>query len=88
MPSYDLPGFGFSPVRFWRGPTWINIDWFLMHGLRRYGFHERAERLRQTIINLCRNEGFREYFDPKYAQGHGSVFFSWTAALLIDHQPT
>jgi Trehalase len=84
VPSYDLHGFGFSPVRYWRGPTWINIDWFLMHGLRRYGFNEQAERLQQTIIDLCRKQGFREYFDPRSAQGHGSVLFSWTAALLID----
>jgi len=33
IPSYDLHGFGFSEERYWRGPVWINIDWFLMHGL-------------------------------------------------------
>jgi hypothetical protein len=38
IPSYDLHGFGFSQVRYWRGPVWINIDWFLMHGLEAYGY--------------------------------------------------
>jgi mannosylglycerate hydrolase len=28
--------------------------------------------------------GFSEYFDPLTGTGHGSDFFSWTAALLID----
>ena len=33
VPSYDLHGFGFFEEGYWRGPVWINIDWFLMHGL-------------------------------------------------------
>ena len=84
IPSYDVHGFGFSPVRYWRGPVWINIDWFLMHGLAAYGYDEQAKGIRETIIELCRKEGFREYFDPFDGSGLGSNFFSWSAALLID----
>jgi mannosylglycerate hydrolase len=84
IPSYDMRGFGFDPERYWRGPVWINIDWFLMHGLKRYGYDKQAERLERTIVDLCRDEGFREYFDPQTGAGQGSVLFSWTAALLID----
>ena len=84
VPSYDGYGFGFSPVQYWRGPVWININWLLMHGLKRYGFEEHAQRLRQVIIELCQKYGFFEYFDPLTGRGHGSDFFSWTAALLID----
>jgi hypothetical protein len=84
VPSYDRYGYGFSPVEYWRGPVWINVNWFLMRGLERYGYHEHARRLRRTIIDLCQNEGFYEYFDPLTGMGHGSDFFSWSAALLID----
>jgi hypothetical protein len=84
IPSYDMRGFGFSPQRYWRGPVWININWFLMQGMKRYGFEKHAQRIRQTIVDLCREEGFREYFDPMTGTGLGSVLFSWTAALLID----
>lgn len=84
VPSYDVRGFGFSPVQYWRGPVWININWFLMHGLRRYGFKGHAKRLRNTIVELCREQGFYEYFDPTTGQGHGSNLFSWSAALLLD----
>jgi len=84
VPSYDLRGFGFSPVQYWRGPVWINIDWLLMRGLQRYGFDEHATHLRQTIVGLCRDEGFYEYFDPIDGTGHGSDYFSWTAALFLD----
>jgi hypothetical protein len=84
VPSYDIHGLGFSPVTYWRGPVWLNINWFLMHGLEDYGYREHADRLRRSIIELCREEGFHEYFDPITGQGHGSDLFSWSAALLID----
>ncbi len=84
VPSYDMHGFGFSPVEYWRGPVWLNINWFLMRGLESYGYREHADRLRGSIVQLCREEGFHEYFDPTTGQGHGSDLFSWSAALLID----
>jgi hypothetical protein len=71
-----------SPTR--RRPVWLNINWFLMRGLEDYGYREHADRLRKSIIRLCREEGFHEYFDPLTGQGHGSDLFSWSAALLID----
>jgi mannosylglycerate hydrolase len=84
VPCYDLYGYGFSRERYWRGPVWINVDWMLMRGLERYGFDKQANHLRQTIIDLVENEGFHEYFDPMSGRGHGSGFFSWTAALFLD----
>jgi mannosylglycerate hydrolase len=84
VPSYDRYGYGFSPVQYWRGPVWVNINWLLLRGLQRYGFDEQAEYLRQTTIDLVREGGFYEYFHPTKGNGHGSDFFSWTAALLLD----
>jgi hypothetical protein len=84
VPSYDMHGFGFSPVTYWRGPVWLNINWLLMHGLEDYGYREHADRLRKSIVELCREEGFHEYFNPITGEGHGSDLFSWSAALLID----
>ena len=84
IPSYDLHGFGFSEERYWRGPVWINIDWFLMHGLEAYGYQDYAKRLRKTIVELCKNEDFHEYFDPFTGKGLGSILFSWSAALLLN----
>ena len=84
IPSYDLHGYGFSEDRYWRGPVWINIDWFLMRGLEAYGYEKHAERMRRTIIELCSKEGFYEYFGPTSGEGLGSTLFSWSAALLLD----
>jgi len=84
VPSYDRYGYGFSPVQYWRGPVWINIDWLLMRGFERYGFREQAQRLRRAVVSLVQDAGFYEYFDPISGRGHGSDLFSWTAALLLE----
>ena len=84
VPSYDRYGFAFFPTKYWRGPVWVNINWFLMQGLERYGYKEQADRLRNAIITLCEEQGFYEYFDPTTGIGHGSDLFSWSAALFLD----
>ncbi len=82
--SYDRFAPGYSPRRYWRGPVWIQMNWLIMHGLRKYGFLEHAARLGAAIIDLPALSGFREYFDPETGAGYGAEDFSWTAALLID----
>jgi Trehalase len=84
LPSYDRYGYGFSPVQYWRGPVWININWLLLRGFERYGFDGQADHLRRITLELVREGGFYEYFHPATGDGHGSDFFSWTAALLLD----
>jgi len=54
----------------WRGPTWININWLVARGLRRYGLHAAAERLREITLSelerTCEHSGtFFEYFDDR-----------------------
>ncbi len=39
----------------WRGSTWINMNYFIIQGLRRYGYAELAETLRQrTLAEIAR----------------------------------
>ncbi len=84
VPTYDKKSSGFSSRQYWRGPIWLNINWILYHGLRRYGFHDYAQWVRQAIIDLPKTYGFYEYYDPDEGAGHGTEDFSWTAALLVD----
>jgi hypothetical protein len=84
VPSYNRLAPDYSPNRYWRGPVWINVNWLLYHGLRRYGFDAYARRVEQAMIELVRQHGFFEYFNPQTGQGHGTDQFSWTAALLLD----
>lgn len=84
VPSFGREEAGFLPTNYWRGPIWINVNWVLYRGLRRYGFTRRAEYLRRAIIELPRRAGFFEHYDPTTGRGHGAERFAWTAALVLN----
>lgn len=75
-PAYD-------PEGFWRGPTWISINWFVVQGLCDYGFYDLAEELTDKSLALIEGSGFREYFSSKTGQGLGARDFTW-GTLVID----
>ncbi|MDG4767532.1 trehalase family glycosidase [Solwaraspora sp. WMMD406] len=82
--SYDRTAADFDPVRYWRGPVWININWLLWRGLRAHGRPAQAAELRTAMLELVRRSGYYEYFHPTTGDGVGSAAFSWTAALVLD----
>ncbi|MCK5427547.1 MAG: DUF547 domain-containing protein, partial [Thermodesulfovibrionia bacterium] len=84
IPSYDTQKEGFKRENYWRGPVWININWMLLQGLRRYGYIQKADSLALDILQLPIRFGFSEYFDSFDGRGYGSKNFSWTASLFID----
>ena len=84
VPNYDTLKEEFDRVNYWRGPVWININWLLMKGLRRYGYHQKADSIAKDILQLPIRFGFREYYDSLDGRGYGSNNFSWTAALFLD----
>ncbi|MBK3333230.1 DUF547 domain-containing protein [Persephonella atlantica] len=84
IPNYDRTREDFSTKNYWRGPVWININWMLYQGLKRYKFKQKAEHLEKTILELPIRFGFYEYFDSVSGAGYGTKDFSWTAALFID----
>jgi glycogen debranching enzyme len=75
---------GFQPTRYWRGPVWPILNWVLQRGLERYGYRDRAEQVRQAVVELGLREGFWENYDPLTGKGHGGEHFAWTAALVLD----
>lgn len=72
----------FRPDRYWRGNVWLNVNWLIWFGLRRYGFHETAQALAEKSAALVELSGFHEYFNPLTGQGHGSFPHSWSAIVL------
>ena len=74
----------FNPVKYWRGPVWININWLVIRGLQTYGYIQEARDLTKNTIELIRKNGFYEYFHPLTGRGCGACDFSWSASLLID----
>jgi glycogen debranching enzyme len=73
-----------EPRRYWRGPIWIIMNWFLIEGLRRYGYDGLSEVIQQDTLGLIGAAGFREYYDARDGSGCGSTDFSWSAALTLE----
>jgi hypothetical protein len=84
LPSVPRTSAYFDPVRYWQGPTWINTNWLIIDGLRRYGFDDHADVLTEMTLELVRLHGFNEYFNPLDGTPLGADNFSWSAALTID----
>ena len=67
----------------WRGPTWINTNWYLVKGLQNHGFDVEAKKLIERTLDLIKQSGFREFFNPYTGQGYGAHNFSWST-LVVD----
>lgn len=88
-PSYPVPSVPvnsswFNPTLYWQGPTWVNINWLIIDGLERNGFHDHATALNESTIEMVERSGCSEYFNPLTGEAAGAKNFSWTAALIID----
>jgi len=84
VPSVPIDAPEFREAGYWKGPTWINMNWTIAEALREYEAVELAERLRLRTLRLVEHAGFSEYFSPLTGDGYGANDFSWTAALVID----
>lgn len=84
VPSVPLDSRRFQPCRYWQGPTWINMNWLIIDGLRRYGFGAEANALRLKTLAVVAKSGFSEYYHPLTGEPAGAKEFSWTAALTVD----
>lgn len=84
VPSTPASSLWFNPICYWQGPSWININWLIIDGLKRYGFHHHAAALRESTLEMINRSGCAEYFNPLTGDPLGAKDFSWTAALAID----
>ena len=66
----------------WRGPTWMNVNWYLYWGLRDHGFADVASELARRSIALVAKLGVREFYDPITGDGQGAHDFAWTTLVL------
>jgi glycogen debranching enzyme len=79
-PSFD-PGFETRAI--FRGPSWVNMNWYLYWGLRQHGYEDIASELAHRTVEMIKRGGMRECFNPYSAEGYGATDFGWTA-LVID----
>lgn len=73
----------FEPQRYWRGPVWLHINWLLSLGTDAYGFEEETVLIKNSALELIKEEGFYEYFNCNTGAGCGGDAFSWTAAISL-----
>ena len=66
----------------WRGPSWMNTNWYLARGLRRHGRAEIARHVEDRSGALVERDGFREYYNPTTGEGNGARDFSWTGVVV------
>jgi|GEM_PF-374179 len=90
-PTYDK--------NMWRGSVWLNYNYFIIEGLRRYGLYDLALELRRrTIKAVCDwyalTGSIFEFYDPDDTISPRSLprkdrfgaiaEFGWSAALFLD----
>ena len=88
---YPLPSVPASDPKFmpgnprgfiWRGPSWVNTNWFLSHSLRGHGYPELADTIVAKTHEAVEMSGFREYYHPYTGEGLGARDFGWTTLIL------
>ena len=73
----------FEEKRYWRGPVWINCNWFIYQGLKNKDI-TFSNFVRKKTIELLEKSSFYEYFSCKDGQPMGANNFSWSASLYLD----
>jgi glycogen debranching enzyme len=81
--SMDEPSFkpGFDIWRTWRGPSWMNVAWLLLHPLRELGYRDNADRIAAGLVDAVARGGLREYYDPR--SGHGLAARGFAMSALV-----
>ena len=73
----------FEEKRYWRGPVWINCNWFIYQGLKNKDL-KFSNSVKKKTIKLLEKSKFYEYFSCKNGQPMGAKNFSWSASLYLD----
>ncbi|MDE0668821.1 MAG: hypothetical protein OXI48_07310 [bacterium] len=73
----------FAAGRYWRGPSWPQLNYLLWLGLRRTGQHEAAETVALATVAGATRSGLAEYWDSDDGTGLGAVPQSWAGLCLL-----
>jgi hypothetical protein len=84
VPSHDPADSRFDSKRYWRGPAWLVVNYLIADGLARAGQSGTADRITASSLDLIRESGFAEYYDPMTGEPCGGGSFTWTAAMVLE----
>lgn len=82
--SHDPDDARFDGRRYWRGPSWLVVNYLLIKGLREHGQPDLAERIVEASLRSIELSGCSEYYHPLTGQALGGGKFTWTAAMVIE----
>lgn len=85
LPTVSYDCVKYSSNDYWRGPTWLNVAYFALKGLKKYGYIELYNEYKDRLLNMCDKEkrGIFEYYDSKSGKGLGAKQFGWSAAFIL-----
>jgi len=84
VPSHDPADARYDGKRYWRGPSWLIVNYLITAGLRSSGAIELANEIESQSLRLIETSGFAEYYDPITGEPCGGSSFSWTAAMVME----
>lgn len=84
VPSHDPLDKKFDAKRYWRGPSWLIINYLITDGLRKSEHNDMALKIETASLELINTGGFAEYYDPITGEPCGGGSFTWTAAMVME----
>jgi putative isomerase len=87
LPTVARNDRAFDPAIMWRGPVWVNVNYFFIEALQQCSEYALARELREKTLNLIMNQpGMFEFYHAKTGQppARAANAFGWTAAVFID----
>jgi hypothetical protein len=87
LPSVARNDPHYEPDTMWRGPVWVNINYFFIEALRQIGEDELARELCTKTLSLIKaHASIYEYYHAETGEPPAGAadIFGWTAAVFID----
>lgn len=86
FPTVSYSNEKYDAQDYWRGPTWLNVAYFSLCGLKKYGYVDLYNQYKENILNICDAEkrGIFEYYDSRTGKGLGAKQFGWSSVFIME----
>ncbi|MGL4787605.1 MAG: MGH1-like glycoside hydrolase domain-containing protein, partial [Cetobacterium sp.] len=85
FPTSAKDNLKYNPVKYWRGPVWLDQAYFGIIGLNNYGYKKEAQdlsiKLFENSEGLLTDGVIRENYNPETGEGLHCSNFSWSASV-------